>query len=689
MRIMNKRTREMVLWMLEKKDYQECCTIHHLMEKFHVSERTIRYDLDEINNLLMEHHFDPLVFKDRGVIEIRGNHDMVNTLFEKNDFYSFKLSKEERMDMIMYLIASTNDHVTLQQLADILFVSRSTIINDVDEVRKLISDHDLQIVSLRKGLRIQGKESNRRILLMNLLCKPHLQQYRLSDEHTRLFEPQDMDMMIEIIRDSEVSSKRFLTDGSFEDLKRYLMLMLERYHTHQFVEIDYISRHTSMQLMGSRLMKRMEDYFGLEHRLQEEYLVSDILYNLHYLTRNDADEKTMQIQVISKQFIDAITNDLNIDLRNDFQFYQNLTNHLQSTFKDIDIGYSGDYELLSEVVKKNKEVVKVIETHIGPLEEYVNRAITKDEIAYITIHVCAAIERNKLQGQQFTILLVCSSGVGTSQLLLSKLKKFFQFYVADVLSVHALSSYDVTGIDLIISTVPIKEDRCDSIILHPYLTDEDCVLLGDKLQTIKSKLNQINTNPSFQRLQTMIANSIAKSPLDKDEIYKNIIKDLKSHFFPIAPSDKATLRELLCQHIQVDVECRDWKEAVEKSAQRLLEEEYLTTGYIKQMIRNIEQMGPYIVLAQGFALPHESPDMGGKKLGMNLIRLKHPVSFHSQFYDPVEFVCCLSTIDKDSHLKAMFHLMNLLSKQDFCENIRKVKTAEEIYQIIYEYEAIL
>jgi mannitol operon transcriptional antiterminator len=107
------------------------------------------------------------------------------------------------------------------------------------------------------------------------------------------------------------------------------------------------------------------------------------------------------------------------------------------------------------------------------------------------------------------------------------------------------------------------------------------------------------------------------------------------------------------------------------------------------MIRNIEQMGPYIVLAQGFALPHEAPDMGGKKLGMNLIRLKEPVSFHSQFYDPVEFVCTLSTIDKDSHLKAMFHLMNLLSKVDFCENIRKVKTAEEIYQIIYEYEAIL
>lgn len=467
------------------------------------------------------------------------------------------------------------------------------------------------------------------------------------------------------------------------------MLMIERYHKHRFVEIDYVSQHLSTQKMASHLMNKMEDYFGMEHRLQEEYLLADILYNMHYLKRNDADEKIMQIQVISKQFIDAVAHDLNIDLRNDFQFYQNLTNHLQSTFKDLDMGYDSDNELLYEIVKKNSEVVAAIEKNLQPLELFVQRAITREEIAYITIHVCAAMERNRYQGAQFTILLVCNSGVGTSQLLLSRLKKYFQFYVADVLPVHALANYDVTGIDLIISTVPLKEERCETIILHPYLSDEDCILLGEKLETLKSGMHRVNSNPNFQRLQTLIANSIAISPLDKDEIYKNIIRDLQSHFFPIAPSDKATLRELLAGHIEVDVECADWKEAVRRSAQPLLEQDYLSEQYITQMIRNIETMGPYIVLAQGFALPHESPDVGGMQLGMQLIRLKHPVPFHSQFYDPVDFVCCLSTIDKDSHLKAMFHLMNLLSKADFCENIRKAKTAEEVYQIIYEYESIL
>ena len=98
------------------------------------------------------------------------------------------------------------------------------------------------------------------------------------------------------------------------------MLMIERYHKHRFVEIDYVSQHLSTQKMASHLMNKMEDYFGMEHRLQEEYLLADILYNMHYLKRNDADEKIMQIQVISKQFIDAVAHDLNIDLRNDSSF---------------------------------------------------------------------------------------------------------------------------------------------------------------------------------------------------------------------------------------------------------------------------------------------------------------------------------------------------------------------------------
>lgn len=688
---MNKRAREILVWIMDKKEYKESCTLSELMQKFSVSERTIRYDLEDVSQFLMSNKQRPITIGNGGVIQVGAEHVQLRALLADNDFYSFKLSREERIHMIQYLLIDSHEAITLQQIADILFVSRSTVIHDVDEAKIMLAhtDFNLDIVSLRKGLLVQGKESDKRILLMTLLRQSYLQNYRTQEGHSRLFSVQDETMLGRIIEDAEISSKRFLTDGSFADLKQYLMIMIERMQKHLHVEIDYVNQHISMQKMAKDLLEHAKDYFGIDNRLQEEYLLGDILYNLDYLKRDDSDERIMQIQVLSKQFIDTIARSFHMNLQNDFQFYQNLTNHLQSTFKDIQMSSSQDYELLREVMQKHSEVVQVVRENIQPLEEFVQRTITEEEIAYITIHVCAAMERNHNQGQQYTVLIVCNSGVGTSQLLLTRLKKYFQFYVSDVLPVHALAHYDVTGVDLIISTVPIQESRCESIILHPYLSDEDCILLGEKLSALQVHTQSFGSNPAYRRMQTLIANSIQSAPLDKDEIYKAIIRDLQDFYMPSAPSDEATLRELLAGHIQIDVACDDWEDAVRKSAEPLLKEGYLTQGYITQMVRNIKQMGPYIVLAPGFALPHESPDMGGKRLGMNLIRLKKPVNFHSEKFDPVRFVCCLSTIDKESHLKAMFHLMNLLSKPDFCENIHKASRAQDIYQIIYEYESIL
>lgn len=49
-------------------------------------------------------------------------------------------------------------------------------------------------------------------------------------------------------------------------------------------------------------------------------------------------------------------------------------------------------------------------------------------------------------------------------------------------------------------------------------------------------------------------------------------------------------------------------------------------------------------------MPHEGLEAGSIKVGMNLIRLKNPVPFGEEEFDPVEFVCCLSAVDH-KHLK--------------------------------------
>ena len=104
------------------------------------------------------------------------------------------------------------------------------------------------------------------------------------------------------------------------------------------------------------------------------------------------------------------------------------------------------------------------------------------------------------------------------------------------------------------------------------------------------------------------------------------------------------------------------------------------------MIANVEENGPYVVISKGFALPHNNFEDGTFRLGMNMIRLKTPVSFDAEDNDPVEFVCCLSPVDHKSHLKAFFNLVNMLRNDRFKEELRAAESPDEIYEIIKKYE---
>ena len=142
-------------------------------------------------------------------------------------------------------------------------------------------------------------------------------------------------------------------------------------------------------------------------------------------------------------------------------------------------------------------------------------------------------------------------------------------------------------------------------------------------------------------------------------------------------------------HIQLDVRCTDWRDAVRRSAEKLLNSGYIEARYIDAMIANIEENGPYVVLSPGFAMPHEGLEQGSIKVGMNLIRLNPPVDFGEEEFDPVEFVCCLSAVDHKLHLKAFFNLVNMLGNPDFKDALRKAGSPQEAAAVVERYEFTL
>lgn len=136
------------------------------------------------------------------------------------------------------------------------------------------------------------------------------------------------------------------------------------------------------------------------------------------------------------------------------------------------------------------------------------------------------------------------------------------------------------------------------------------------------------------------------------------------------------------QTVAVDVAAKDWEEAV-RCGGAMLESSGSTTGqYADAMVDTVKQVGSYIVIAPGLAMPHARPEYGVKKLGMGLVRLAHPVAFGNEEYDPVDLLIFLCATDHNSHISALAELMQLIEDETFLERVRGGMTKEEILAYI-------
>ena len=313
------------------------------------------------------------------------------------------------------------------------------------------------------------------------------------------------------------------------------------------------------------------------------------------------------------------------------------------------------------------------------------------------IHVCAAVERKKNREVSFHVIVACHAGIGTSQLLLEKLKQHFRFQIVDIVSAHEASRLKEGQADLIISTVRIPECKIENVVVSAFLNDEDYLRVGNKIDAIRSSRHLSGIEDERELTASRVLEQIrpvVTSRLDEEtagEIIRDIRGILRNLFREQVGQEEVISVPLLhhllpATHIQLDVECADWREAVRASARPLYEMGYIEERYISEVIRNVEENGPYIVISPGFAFPHAGLEGGSVRVGMNLIRLGTPVSFESGAYDPVEFVCALSAVDHKTHLKAFFNLVNLLRSEDFKEAFRKAETTREAAQVIEKYE---
>ncbi len=147
------------------------CKANTFTEKYNVSLRTVQNDIKaikdesekEINCFTIE---SKVPFGTRiNVLNKEKYLNYVSYLKSQNDEYSLS-DKDDRIYKLLQFLLSQRKSISLTKCSDYIFVSKSTLANDLKELETAIKKYNLRLIQSKGYLWIDGLERDKIIFLM-------------------------------------------------------------------------------------------------------------------------------------------------------------------------------------------------------------------------------------------------------------------------------------------------------------------------------------------------------------------------------------------------------------------------------------------------------------------------------------------------------------------------------------------
>lgn len=702
--MLNKRCSKLLCEII---DAQRCISILQLSKVFGVSNRTIRYDLDKIDDFCKSSNLPQIIRKPNEGISYKCNSvekSKVLDLLGEIGLNQYVLSQSERITMILTELLESRNYITMDNLAESILISRSTILKDMVKVRKWLLIRNLELKSCKgQGVKIVGDEKYLReaaiVLLtnnvdvykaLNLIkaSKVSKSDYGLDKYKKQLFKDIDIPCIENCLHIAEEQLETKFTDESYSGLVIHIAIAIKRVRENKDIVMDKNELKTleitKEFVVASSIAKILENRFEVVIPVDEiGYITIHLLgSNVSISKNNDVDFGT--IEFITDNFIKSVGLILNTDLLADKQLFDGLIQHIRPTIYRLKHSVTLKNPLLKEIKQSLGKVFYAVKHSVYAIEEYAGNKLNDEEIGYLTLHFGAAIERSKgINKRIINAIVVCATGLGTSKLVSSKIQSLFNINIIDTVSYNQVDDVIKNEVvDLIITTVPIKSNinNIPCIEVSPFLSEKNINEISAVLRKYDNgHIN--NNNISIEKIMEIVSHNCAILNSDKlaEELanYLSITNRFKKGVF------QPMLSEVLTNDfIKLNVDVENWEQAIRCGGKILKSNDVIEGKYIESMIDSVKALGPYIVIAPGIAMPHARPDESVKKIGMSLITLKKPINFGNKDNDPVSIVVCLCAVDHSSHLKALSQLATFLGEKEFITTVLNSNNPSEITNYI-------
>lgn len=542
--MLNIKEKDILQFLIKNKE--RFVTSKELAEYLSCSDRTVRNALKLIEKTMIIQGVQLISKQGQGYqmfFDNQGAYQEFRQTYElEEDYTKTAVSKgDDRLVFILNKLLFEQVPVLFDDLADELYVSRSTLSHDFKKIRVMLSEYNLSIESrANKGVYVSGEERDKRRFIMHYFLENQFfktlhcyVKFNFFDQTVPLEE------FARIVLDECQEANLKLSDFVLQNLVVHIALSMIRLKSgFEIKNIDCQMTDDAIERkVAQRILSKVSQVTNQEFPVQEiDYITLHLLAKSQQCQKN---QKNISEEVLKKSLFKTFQ-DLGLDdiynFSSDFQLIEGLITHLMTLQVRLESRITLNNPLVDEIKQNYSDIFFMTREILANMDMFIEWSISDDEIAYVSLHFLAAMERSK-ESTKFNILAICATGFGAAQMLRNRLETEFgkRVEVVDVIGYYELNQEKLKGIDFIVSAVDLS-----NLYFQIPVFKVSVFLKSDEMEMIRKAMDQMQVSSHIQ------SSKISKFENNNFRQYFS-----KENFLICTKYDKENLLEKMIQGLSV------------------------------------------------------------------------------------------------------------------------------------------
>lgn len=660
-------------------------SIKVVAENLGVTERVIRYDIETINFLLNINRL-PIIEK-----RPKGKLIFESSLVDNKKIESFKslnkYSKNERIDYIKARLLIEGG-INLSAVSKFLDISRTSIRKDINDIVGILGQDGIvvennQVCNEEKFIRnyIIKVYHDKLIKLLigdSQISNGDLEGNYFNECFLNINIKNIENIIYEIIGEIESENK-----NCYEDILSYVIISYLR-----------ISNNCKVKnVKNKKFLKASEEYVLLDPILDKLEIELEIKYSeeerldfidyiigiLSYKYNTSIYEDWFEVVLAVKELVNEVEKYVDLPIGYDESLVDGLLKHIKPAMYRLKNNLKLEHDIYMDVIEPYPNLFNLIKNNLFKLEMIIERKIPDSEVALITLHFLASIERNKKYDSiKKNVLLVCGGGYGTSSLVAKQISDLYNINIVEVIYYAKLLQYDFSNVDMVVTTLDFKEkhvhlEGVPIIKITPFITSNDRRVLSKHLSENGFNKNKIEEIFNIVNETTEVFNeNNLKSRLESALFKRND--------YSFKKEEKRLIDFISVNKVKVINATIGWKDAIRTCGEILINSGDIKETYIEEIINIAETFGVHFVLENRVALPHGEVKTNIINSSISVLLVKEAVEFPNN--RKVQIIFFISAKTTKDHVKSIEDIMRISKNVKFINDMKNTDNDYELYDVL-------